>query len=76
MNNTGKAPAPPICEPPINVLGIWEAERTFGIGYRTPDSPPSVSERRASADPVGRQESSVTVCRVSERCQLLAGPIV
>ena len=23
---------PPVCEPPIYVLGIWEAERTVGIG--------------------------------------------
>ena len=29
-----QTPVPPVCEPPINVLGIWEAERTFGIGYK------------------------------------------
>ena len=29
-----QTPIPPMCAPPINVLGTWEAARTFGLGYK------------------------------------------
>ena len=32
---TGETLVARVCEHPINVLGIWEAERTFGIGYNS-----------------------------------------
>jgi len=42
----GETPVPPVCEPPINVLGIWEAERTFGIRYRADGIRHAISQVR------------------------------